>query len=183
MQHWNALSSSSTAVSLVDALLQIRGCFGEDAFFATLESALHTGVLTGAGRGELRARITESARWLVDLARSDAESGLESLLRLRLQRLGLRLRTQVEIPGVGRVDFVLGDRIILEVDGRQGHDDAEGRHRDRVRDVVAAAHGFETLRFDYALIVHDWPTVEQAILAKVARRSHLDPWAEQVRSA
>jgi hypothetical protein len=48
---------------------------------------------------------------------------------------------------------------------------------------VAAAHGFETLRFDYALIVHDWPTVEQAILAKVARRSHLDPWAEQVRSA
>ena len=183
VQHWNALSSSSTAVSLVDALLQLRGCFGEDAFFATLESALHTGVLTGAGRGELRARITESARWLVDLARSDAESGLESLLRLRLQRLGLRLRTQVEIPGVGRVDFVLGDRIILEVDGRQGHDDAEGRHRDRVRDVVAAAHGFETLRFDYALIVHDWPTVQQAILAKVARRSHLDPWAEQVRSA
>ncbi len=40
VQHWNALSSSSTEVSLIDALLQIRGCLGEDAFFATLESAL-----------------------------------------------------------------------------------------------------------------------------------------------
>ena len=30
-----------------------------------------------------------------------------------------------------------------------------------------------TLRFDYALIVHDWDTVEQAILAHVDRGRHL----------
>ena len=183
VQHWNALAFSTTEVSLVDALLQIRGCLGEDAFFATLESALHHGTLDPIGRRELRARITESARWLVDLARTDAESGLESLLRLRLHRLGLQLRTQVEIPGVGRVDFVLGDRLILEVDGRTGHEDPDGRHRDRVRDVVAAAHGFQTLRFDYALVVHDWPLVEQAILEATGRRNHIDPWAERARSA
>lgn len=183
VQHWNALPFSSTEVSLVDALLQIRGCLGEDAFFATLESALHDGTLDRSGRNELRARITESARWLVDLARTDAESGLESLLRLRLYRLGLRLLTQVEVPGVGRVDFVLGDRLILEVDGRSGHDDPAGRHRDRMRDAVAAAHGFQTLRFDYALVVHDWPLVEQAILEATCRRAHIDPWAERARSA
>ena len=183
VQHWNALPFSSTEVSLVDALLQIRGCLGEDAFFATLESALHRGTLDRGGRNELRARITESARWLVDLARTDAESGLESLLRLRLHRLGMRLQTQVEVPGVGRVDFVLGDRLILEVDGRPGHDDPAGRHRDRVRDAVAAAHGFQTLRFDYVLVVHDWPLVEQAILAATGRRAHIDPWAERARSA
>ncbi len=120
---------------------------------------------------------------MVDLARSDAESGLESLLRLRLHRLGIPLRTQIEVPGVGRVDFVLGDRLILEVDGRTGHDDDESRHKDRMRDVTAAAHGFDTLRFDYALVVHDWPIVEQAILAKIARRVHVEPWAEQLRSA
>lgn len=177
IQHWNALSVSSTEVSLVDALLQIRGCLGEDAFFATLESALHEGVLTTAGRTELRERMTESARWLVDLARTDAESGLESLLRVRLYRSGISLSTQIEIPGVGRVDFVLGDRLILEVDGREGHDGDDDRHKDLMRDAVAAGHGFDTLRFDYAMVVHDWAVVEQAILAKLSRNLHLDPWA------
>ncbi|MGR2753826.1 endonuclease domain-containing protein [Agromyces arachidis] len=183
MQHWNELAPSRTEVSLVDALLQIRGCLGEDAFFATLESALHQRVLSRHERAELRERMTESARWLVDLARADAGSGLESLLRLRLHRLGLTLRTQVEIAGVGRVDFVVGDRLIVEVDGRNGHDDASDRHKDRVRDAVAAAHGFDTIRFDYDLVVHDWATVEDAILAKVGRGLHLDSWAERRRSA
>jgi very-short-patch-repair endonuclease len=183
VQHWNALGPSRATVSLVDALLQIRGCHGEDAFFATLESALHRGTLDEDGRGALRERMTESARWLVDLARADAESGLESLLRLRLHRLGLELHTQVEVPGVGRVDFVAGDRLIIEVDGIPGHGDESSRHKDRVRDAVAAAHGFLTIRFDYALVVHDWPTVEDAIRALVARGIHLDEWAEELRSA
>ncbi len=183
IQHWNALQFDSTEVSLVDALLQIRGCHGEDAFFATLESALHQGVLSAEGRAELRERITESARWLVDLARTDSESGLESLLRVRLHRLGISLHTQVEVPGVGRVDFVLGDRLILEVDGGLGHEGLENRHKDLLRDAVAAGHGFDTLRFDYEMVVHDWPVVEAAILAKLARGLHLDPWAERLRSA
>lgn len=183
VQHWNELEPSRTEVSLVDALLQIRGCLGEDAFFASLESALHKRLLTPQQRDELGERITESARWLVDLARTDAESGLESILRLRLHRLGLMLRTQVEIAGVGRVDFVVRDRLILEVDGRNGHDEEPDRHKDRVRDAVAAAHGFDTIRFDYDLVVHDWAIVEDAIRAKVERGLHLDPWAEQLRSA
>jgi hypothetical protein len=33
------------------------------------------------------------------------------------------------------------------------------------------------------MVVHDWTIVEQAILAKLARGLHLDPWAEHVRSA
>ncbi|MBM7504463.1 type IV toxin-antitoxin system AbiEi family antitoxin domain-containing protein [Agromyces aurantiacus] len=183
VQHWNELGPSRTEVTLVDALLQMRGCVGEDAFFAALESALHQRILTPLGRAELRDRITESARWLVELARSDAESGLESLLRLRLHRLGLELHAQVQVPGVGRVDFVIGDRLILEVDGRDGHDDEPSRHKDRVRDAVAAAHGFDTIRFDYDLVVHEWHLVEQAILAKVARDLHLEPWSERLRSA
>jgi very-short-patch-repair endonuclease len=183
VQHWNALPVSPTEVTLVDALVQIRGCLGDDAFFASLESGLHLGLVTPARRRELRNRITESARWLVDLARTDAESGLESLLRVRLHPLGISVKTQVDVAGVGRVDFVLGDRLILEVDGRNGHDDDEGRHKDLLRDAVAASHGFDTLRFDYAMVVHEWEVVEQAILGKLVRGLHLDPWAEQLRPA
>ncbi len=105
----------------------------------------------------------------MDLARSDAASGLESVLRLRLHLIGLALASQVAIDGVGRVDFVVGGRLILEVDGEGDHAGSDRRHVDLVRDAAASALGYETLRFDYALVVHDWPTVVAAIRAALAR--------------
>lgn len=77
------------------------------------------------------------------------------------------------MPGVGIVDFVLGDRLILELDGKRNHEGATLRHKDLVRDAVAASHGFDTLRFDYAMVVHEWELVEAAILAKLGRGVHL----------
>lgn len=161
------------SVGVVDLLLAVFGCAGEEAFFAALESALRQRRLDRRDRGRLRSALPRRAAWLVDLARSDADSGLESLLRLRLHRLGLTLATQVEIGGVGRVDFVIGDCLILEADGRTH--DGNGRHRDRTRDAVAMALGFVTLRFDAAQILHDWPLVESAILAATARGLHRSP--------
>ncbi len=100
---------------------------------------------------------------MLNAARPDAGSGLESILRLRLLLLGIRLDCQVEIDGVGRVDFVVGGRVILEVDGRENHVGPDRRHRDLMRDAAASAKGFETLRFDFAMVLHDWPTVVAAI--------------------
>ena len=34
-----------------------------------------------------------------------------------------------------------------------------------VRDAAAARRGYRTLRFDYAQVVYDWPSVQAAILA------------------
>lgn len=104
---------------------------------------------------------------MVDFARDDADSGLESLLRFRLRPYGISLQSQVDIPGVGRVDFVLGDRVIIEVDGKLNHEAPPMRHKDLVRDAIAAGLGFTTLRFDYALVVHDWPSVLAAILTTI----------------
>ncbi|MFK4759336.1 hypothetical protein ACI3KS_00230 [Microbacterium sp. ZW T5_45] len=43
------------------------------------------------------------------------------------------------------------------------------RHRDLARDAAASAHGFETLRFDYAMVIHNWPAVLAAIRAAILR--------------
>jgi very-short-patch-repair endonuclease len=83
--------------------------------------------------------------------------------------LGIRLECQVQIPSVGRVDFVLAELLILEADGAENHDSESHRHRDLLRDAEASRHGYETLRFDYAMIVHDWPIVEAAIIAAIDR--------------
>ena len=154
-------------------LLQLARCGGDEAFFVSLESALRQSKLPPADIAWLRRRLPPRMRRLLAFARADADSGLESLMRLRLWRLGITVRCQVLVRGVGEVDFVIGDRLLIEVDGRENHDGASERHKDLLRDARAAALGFETLRFDYALILHDWPTVERAILAKVAAGAHL----------
>ncbi len=154
--------------SIETSLLHLRRCAGDEAFFAAYESALRLKLLRRAARQRLIAALPASARWLVDIARTNADSGLESLLRLRLHLLGIRLDCQVEISGVGIVDFVIGGRLILEADGKVNHD-GKMRHKDLVRDAAASARGYETLRFDYAQVLYDWPTVQAAIIGALRR--------------
>ncbi len=169
--HWTG--GRRPVASIVEVLHQVLACAGPEEFFVCLESARRLRKIDAAGVASLRDRVPSWARPLVDDARSDADSGLESVLRYRLRPYRLRIRSQVDIPTVGRVDFVVGDRLILEADGRDNHDGASHRHRDLVRDAAAAALGFDTLRFDYAQIVHDWPSVRGAILAKIDAGLHL----------
>ncbi len=148
--------------------MQFACCASPEAFFVAVESSLHLGLIGLAGVQRLRESLPTRFHELLDLADDRSESGLESLLKLGLRRCGITLAAQVQIDGVGRVDFVLGGRIILEVDGRLNHDGASHRHKDLMRDARAAAQGYETLRFDYAMIVHDWPTVLAAIEGRLA---------------
>lgn len=168
--HWTGGPASGGLAPLIEALAQTLACFGPEDFFVALESAMRKRLIARSAVRSLRSLIPKMHRHLVDLARWNADSGLESLLRLRLKLLGIDLEPQVCIDGVGTVDFVLGDCIVLEVDGVPGHADTrKARHKDLVRDARASTMGFEALRFDYALVVHDWPLVEAAIFAALAR--------------
>ncbi|GGD73386.1 endonuclease domain-containing protein [Microbacterium murale] len=151
------------------ALVHLYRCEGAESFFASFESAWRLGLLSTPARKRIRDALPASDRWLVDFARRDADSGLESLLRLRLHLLGIALECQVQIDGVGRVDFVAGGRLIIEVDGRENHDGRSLRHKDLMRDAAASALGLETLRFDYAQVMYDWPSVQHAIVGALAR--------------
>lgn len=153
---------------VVACLIHAYRCLDEEAFFAAYESAWNKRLIGAHDRARIRRELPSAARWLLDLAQPDAQSGLESLLRLRLHLLGIRLESQVATPGVGRVDFVVGERVILESDGEENLTQAK-RHADLKRDAAASAVGYETLRFDYAMIVHDWPTVVAAILPALGR--------------
>ncbi|MDQ4214292.1 type IV toxin-antitoxin system AbiEi family antitoxin domain-containing protein [Microbacterium capsulatum] len=167
--HFRAGTMRLGLADVEHALIHAFHCHGDEFFFAAFESAWNKMLIGSAARSRIRAALPTAGRWLVDLARPDAESGLESILRLRLHLLGIRLECQVRIPDVGRVDFVIEGRIILEADGKGNHDGLSHRHRDLQRDAAASRHGYETLRFDYAMIIHDWDTVLAAILAALAR--------------
>lgn len=151
-------------------LLQIHLCRGEERFFVALESARRLRLIDSAGLRWLRRTLNARGRRLVEVSRADSDSGLESLLRLRLRAHGWSIRTQRSIVATGRVDLLIDGWLIVEADGKANHEGAAHRHRDLVRDANAAAWGHPTLRFDYALIVHDWDLVERAIVSTMARR-------------
>jgi len=144
--------------------MQIFRCHGAEEFFVVLESALRLGLIRPSGRRWLRLRANARMREALAMARADADSGLESLLRWRLRHHGLRVRTQPSVTGVGRVDALIGDRLLVETDGVDNHDGILHRHKDLIRDANAAMWGYVTLRFDYAMLIHDWDLVERAIL-------------------
>lgn len=167
--HFSAGRAELGLAPVADSLIHAFRCLDEEAFFSAYESAWNKRLINTHDRNRIRRALPRSARWLLDLARPDAESGLESLLRLRMHLIGIALECQVQIDGVGRVDFVLGRKLILEVDGRENHAAADRRHNDLIRDAAASAAGYETLRFDYAQVVHGWPIVIAAILSALLR--------------
>ncbi|MFB8187751.1 DUF559 domain-containing protein [Microbacterium sp. NPDC055988] len=170
--HWDdAPHASAFALPSVPRVLwQIFRCRGGERFFVALESARRQGLIDASGLRWLRQALGRKGRDLVAFSRTDSDSGLESLLRLRLRAYGWNVRTQVWIVGTGRVDLLIGDWLIVEADGRANHDPRSLRHKDLVRDANAAAWGHATLRFDYAMIVHDWDLVERAIVETLRQR-------------
>jgi len=116
---------------------------------------------------------TVRGRRILNRVDGSAESGTETILRLRLRSRNVRLRTQLAIFDVGRVDIVVGDRLAIEVDGREWHDNASQFELDRERDARLVAHGYLVMRFSYRRVMFDLAEVEREILAVVRAREHL----------
>ena len=174
VEHWDDGRHRRLRSPAVPRILRDRSSCAEASRSSSSRSnPRFAGTDHGAGLAWLRSTTNDLARDAIAFARPDADSGLESLLRWRLRRHRLRIRSQVAIVSVGTVDFLIGDRLISGSRRQDEPPRRAARHKDLVRDASAAAWGDITLRFDYAMIVHDWDTVEQPILALVDRGLHL----------
>lgn len=147
-------------------------CLSADDVVACLDSVMNLGLAT---TDELRWMLPPSwakAQTLLD--RCDrAESGSESLVRLRLRRRNLRVRVQVRIEGVGRVDLLVGDRLVIEVDSRTHHTATAQYHSDRFRDQRLVELGYRVIRVTWEQVMFGWEPAEHAIMAAVHRGDHL----------
>jgi very-short-patch-repair endonuclease len=99
------------------------------------------------------------------------ESGTESLFWFRMRGYLLPIRRQVLIARM-RVDFLIGERLVVEVDGAAYHVDPDRFEADRRRDAQLSRLGYRVLRFSYRQVVHHWAEVEAAVLAAVIRGDH-----------
>jgi very-short-patch-repair endonuclease len=166
--HWQDLRDPTRAsaghVSVADALLQSAGCLPARLLAASLDSALRAGLSLAAQRILM---IDPVLRGLLAHADSSAGSGLETIVRELARDLGFVVRTQVPIDGVGFVDVVIEDRIVVEADGLAFHSGAAVA-RDRRRDAAIVATGRTVLRFGYPQIVGEPETVARSLIAAVA---------------
>lgn len=149
------------SVEILDALHDAVTCQDPRAAIATLDSALHLGVLHVDDLDELFAGLPRRYRRLRRLIDARAESGPETFVRLMLRGLGCRFEPQVVIVGVGRVDFLVDGWLIVECDSAQFHAGWAEQRNDRRRDAEAASQGYLVLR----LIAEDIMWRPEAVLA------------------
>jgi very-short-patch-repair endonuclease len=155
---------------LSTALLMASKCLSTSLATCALDSALHLGLIT---RSQAHSLLTTAkGRRIVELSDGRSESGIETLARLRLKSLGLHLRVQVRIQGVGRVDLLIGERLVIELDGDAWHSTRTQREEDRRRDSALVARGYLVMRAGYWRVLEDWKSFEREILTIVRLREH-----------
>ena len=157
------------------ALATALRCVDADTAVQLMDSALHRGLLDRADLTGIVTGAPPACHVLLDRVNGAAESGTESLVRVRLQRRRVKLRIQVQILDIGRVDLLVGDRFVIEVDSRSHHTSEQNYAEDRKRDRRLAASGYLVVRLTYEDVMSGWDTVEPDILAIIRSGQHRWP--------
>ncbi len=170
--HWSKPMVPRHPDLLVDpienVLALVADCEPFEQALATWESALNRGLVTIPGLAEYPWK--EVARDLLDRANPFADAGTETYIRERLRWLNLRLLIQTWIAG-HRVDVLIGDRLVLQVDGK--HHVGAQRSDDIRHDAELRLMGYHVIRISYQQLMHDWPAVQDLIMRAVAQGLHL----------
>lgn len=154
-------------VSEVDLLAQVADCLPRAEALIVWESALRRGLVTRHQLERVRWAGRE-ARALAAVASGDSDSLLETLLLHRLRALQLHVRQQVPLLG-HRVDFLVGERLVVQADGYAFHSSAPQRAADLRHDARLLLDGYSVLRFGYADIVEDVERIVAVVLAAVTQ--------------
>lgn len=155
------------------AAASAANCLDAEGLVIVLDSMLNKRIIDMAAARSIVAASRFARLNLAERCDPKSESGTETMIRLRLRAAGIHLRTQVSIPGVGRVDLLVGNRLIIEADSREHH--LSKYQSDRTRDRVAIGLGYLVIRLTYEDVVHRWDAVFADIRSVIRRRAHRRP--------
>jgi very-short-patch-repair endonuclease len=165
--HWHggaAAIGSSFAISPPEpSIRHLVDCQPPWFAVAVLDSLLHRRIMSSNRLMSLLSTSSPAAAELGRLVDGRSESGIESIARCRLALAGIPSTPQVVVPGIGRVDLLVGEWLAIELDGREFHAQEASFSRDRRRSNLLHRDGKIVLQFDYAGVVYDWETVEATV--------------------
>ncbi|TNB70435.1 DUF559 domain-containing protein [Arthrobacter sp. BB-1] len=150
-------------VGLADVLLHALHCLpGPDAL-VMVQSAVGSGSISlDFLFAKCQGRRNGKARSVLDLVIPRADSVLEVLANAHFAKAGLRVRRHVFIPGVGEVDFLVEECLVVERDGST-HFEPRSVKRDQRRNNRSIVDGYLVLRYYYDDVVHS----PEAMVAEV----------------
>ncbi|MFF9563157.1 type IV toxin-antitoxin system AbiEi family antitoxin domain-containing protein [Leifsonia sp. NPDC014704] len=166
-------------VTVADCLRSVARCADEETAVAVFDTAITAGLVNPVTLRRILESQPSRARSRAVLARPGSESGVESIVRQRLQALGHLVEQQVHVPGVGRVDMRVDGVLYLEIDGFAFHAGRDAFERDRARDAYLAAAGSARLRVSAAQVRDAWPSVLHSIEAVVAHSANSQDQRDQ----
>lgn len=150
-------------------------CLDADGAAIVLESGLHLKLIDASAVQAATASLSQRRQASIFPLRGDAESGTETRVRRGLTRAGVRMRSQVWVEGIGRVDLLVGERLIIECDSVAHHAGVEDFHRDRLRDLTAHRLGYTVVRLTWEQVMLDWDHTLATLLAMIRAGVHRRP--------
>jgi very-short-patch-repair endonuclease len=141
-------------VGLADVLLHALHCLPEFEALVMVQSAVGSGSISfDFLYANCNGRRNGKARSVLDQIIPRADSLLEVLANCHFVRAGLRVRRHVLVPGVGEVDFLVEECIVVETDGAT-HFEPKSVKRDQRRNNRSILGGYLVLRYYYDDVVH-----------------------------
>lgn len=173
--HWGVGPMPVPAAELceptVNVLAHVAGCVTMADALCVWESAIRKGLVApGVIEG---VNWRGAARRLAAEASTLSDSGLETRFVVLMRRLGVDVRQQVWIDG-HPVDALIGERLVVQLDGF-GHHQGADRRRDLRADARLVLLGYTVLRFDFVQILFHPEEVIATIATALAQQRHCVP--------
>lgn len=156
---------------LINVLFHVARCQPVEEALTIWESAVRKGLID-AGTLQRIGWRSSRARRLAEATGSLSDSGLETIFVDLMRQIGVRVRQQVWIDG-RPVDVLIGDRLVVQLDGFEYHSRPADRRRDIRADARLMLRGYTVLRFDYAQIMFERPFVQETVRSALAQGLHL----------
>jgi very-short-patch-repair endonuclease len=167
----HAADPGHPVAGLADVLLHAVKCLPELEALVLVQSATGRGQITADFlRGKLIGNRNGRARAVLDLLIPRADSVLEILAHTHFLRAGLTVRMHVPLPGVGEVDCLVEECLVVELDGST-HFEPRQVKKDQRRNNAGMRGGFLTLRYYYDDVVYRPEAMVEEVLEVLRLRT------------
>ncbi len=173
--HWGSgpipVGRHTVEEPLLNVLFHVARCMEPADAVTIWENALRTDLVTLPQLRRTEWRSTTVGGILKRVA-VQSDSVLETRFLAIMRSCGVRVLQQVLIDG-HPVDALIGERLIVQVDGFEFHSKPKDRRKDLRQDARLTLLGYTVLRFDYQQVMFDQEYVKETILNAVAQGLHL----------
>jgi very-short-patch-repair endonuclease len=159
-----------TEEPILNVLFHVAHCLARAEALAVWESAVQKKLTDPAVLRQVAWRRPEASA-IAGLVSALSDSGLETRFVNGMRSAGVAVQQQVWLDG-HPADGLIGDSLVVQLDGFAHHSSAADRRRDLAADARLVNRGYVVLRFDYQQIFFDWDFVRDTVLTAIAQGAH-----------